>query len=93
MITWGQGGVFCITNSILLFSTEKTIKDFAEKDTFFSVGTDASGHGNIKIFSTVIHFYRDERGIIHHLLEFCEESNKTAVGIFENIRSLLKSML
>lgn len=93
MITWGQEGVLCITNNILLVSPEKTIKDFAEKDTFYSVGTDASSHGNIKMFSTVIHFYRDEKGIIHHLLHFCEESNDTAVGIFENIGSLLKLML
>lgn len=93
MTTWGQGEVLCIINNILLSSTEKTIKDFAEKDTFFSEGTDASSHGNIKMFSTVIHFYRHERGIIHHLLDFCEESNQTAVAIFENVRSLLKSML
>lgn len=93
MTTWGQGGVLCTTNNIWLFSTEKTIKDFAEKDVFFSVGTQASSHGNIKMFSTLTHFYRDERRTIHHLLDFCEESNETAVRIFENTRSLLKSML
>lgn len=93
MTTWGQGE-FCALPTIYdFFSTEKTIKDFAEKDFFFSVGTHASSHGNIKMFSPVIHFYRDERRTIHHLLDFCEESNETAVGIFENTRSLLKSML
>jgi len=76
MITWGQGGVLCIINNILLFSTQKTIKDFAEKDTFFSVGTDASSHGNIKMFSTVTNFCRDKRGLIHHLLDFCEKAMK-----------------
>ena len=82
-----------ITNNIVLFPTEKTIQDFAKKDTIFSVDIDASSHGNIKMFSTVIHSYRDERAIIHHLLDFCEESNETEVGMFENITNVLKLML
>lgn len=52
---------------------------------FFSVGTDSSSHGNIEMPSTVIHFNRDKRETIHHLFDFGKESNKTAVGMLENI--------
>lgn len=57
------------------------------------MGSDALSHENTKMFSTVTHFYTDERGITYHLLDFCEESNGTAVVVLENIASLPELMI
>lgn len=67
----------CIAKSIELLSDEKTIKGLFEMGIF-------SSHTNSKIFLTVVSCCAAEEGIICHVLDYFQESNDVALGIFKS---------
>lgn len=92
MIYHGRRKASCVVNSMLApLLTEQTRKDLAEKHVFFSVTTYVSNNGTCKVFPIINHSYTAEEEIIHCWLDYFQGTNETTLGIFENVKNMLKS--
>lgn len=82
----------CFAHNVLdPASLESSIKELTQ-GTFFDLSTDASNHGNIKLFPILVRFYSTNDGIKLCLLDFYEETDETATGIFKNLEQRLQSI-
>lgn len=72
-----------------------SIEDTVEKlrsGVFYSISTDASNHGHIKLFPIIVRFYSPENGIGTCLLDFYEDPDEKAIDIYNNIKNRLKAL-
>ncbi|KAL4706503.1 hypothetical protein ACJJTC_015701 [Scirpophaga incertulas] len=89
----------CITEYSLLKVTFKDVLgpastheavEILQNDTFYSVATDASNHGAIKVFPLMVRFYSPTTNLKTCVLIFHEDSNETASAIHMNLVTRLK---
>lgn len=59
---------------------------------YFSVSSDATNHGNIKIFPILVRFYTIDCGIKNCLLDFYDDADESASAIFTNIKDRLGNL-
>lgn len=59
---------------------------------YFSISSDATNHGCIKIFPILARYYSPDRGLQICLLDFYEDSNETAIAIHSNLETRLKQL-
>lgn len=69
-------------------SLETHIKELLENKTFFSISSDASNHGNIKLFPILLRYYVAGKGIKQCLFDFFDDAKESAADIFNNLRRL-----
>lgn len=90
-ITLGRTKASSIIYNVLApASLENVIKELKDA-VFFSVSTDASNHGNIKLFPIIVRYYSPNSGLCNSLLDFYEDPNEKAVDIYMNIKTRLES--
>jgi hypothetical protein len=56
----------------------------------FSIASDASNKGNVKLFPIVIQYFDTSDGIINFVLDFYEDPNETSDAIYQRIMNILK---
>lgn len=59
---------------------------------FFSVQLDASNRKNVKLFPISVQFFTMECGLQNFLLQFCENSDESADGMFNMLNNSLKEL-
>jgi hypothetical protein len=59
-------------------------------DKRFSLSTDASNKGNIKLYPIAIQYFTKEKGIISFVLNFYEDPNETSFAIYKNLKESLE---
>ncbi|KAL4702228.1 hypothetical protein ACJJTC_018921 [Scirpophaga incertulas] len=70
-------------------STHEAVK-ILQNDTFYSVATDASNHGAIKMIPLMVRFYSPTTNLKTCVLDFYEDANETASAIHMNLLTWLK---
>lgn len=60
--------------------------------TYFSVISDATSHGNIKVFPILVTFYTIDYGNKKCLLYFYDDADESALAIFTNIKDYLGNL-
>jgi hypothetical protein len=59
-------------------------------DKRFSISTDASNKGNIKLYPIAIQYFTKEKGITNFVLNFYEDPNETSFAIYKNLKESLE---
>ncbi len=75
-------------NVLAPHSIERHIK--ALKNKKFSISTDASNKGNVKLFPIALQYFDKEKGIINFVLDFYEDSDESSQAIFINLKRILE---
>lgn len=90
-LTLGRTKSSAIAHNVLgPASIEGTVK-YLQSGVYFSVSTDASNHGPIKMFPLVVRFYTPKTDVKTCVLDFYDDANETAIGIYNNIVTRLKN--
>ena len=55
----------------------------------FSISTDASNEGNMKIFPVTIQYFNTKIGLINFVLDLFEDSDESSLKIYDNLRRIL----
>ncbi len=76
-------------NVLCSFSISKHLLNFDE-ELKFSISSDASNKGNIKLYPLALRYFTKVLGIQNFILDFYEESNCTAIGIYKSISQISK---
>ncbi|KAF2888788.1 hypothetical protein ILUMI_17385 [Ignelater luminosus] len=78
-----------ITEVLGPYAIQNVIDDINTKNLFYCLQTDAFNKKNIKLFALVIQYFMAKNGIQNKLLDFYENSNESADGMFEAIQKQL----
>lgn len=65
---------------------ESVVNDLKDENMYFCLQTDASNKKNIKLFPLVVQYFTVEKGIQNKLLDFYENANESADGMFAAIK-------
>jgi hypothetical protein len=80
---------FIAKNVLCPFSISNHLLNFDE-ELKFSISSDASNKGNIKLYPLALRYFTKVLGIRNFILDFYEESNCTAIGIYKSIGEISK---
>lgn len=69
------------------YALESVINDLKDENLFFCLQTDASNKKNIKLLPLVVQYFSVQNGIQNKLLDFYENANESADGMFTAIKS------
>lgn len=72
------------------YSLQNVIDAVNTDNLFYCLQTDASNKKNIKLFPLVIQYFTAKNGIENKLIDFYENSNESADGMFEAIQKSLE---
>lgn len=78
-----------VTEVLGPYSIQNVIDAINTDNLFYCLQTDASNKKNIKLFPLVIQYFTAKNGIQNKLLDFYENSNESADGMFEAIQKSL----
>lgn len=79
-----------VTEVLGPYSLQIVIDAINRDNLFYCLQTDASNKKNIKLFPLVIQYFTAKNGIENKLLDFYENSNESADGMFEAIQKSLE---
>lgn len=68
------------------YALQSVIDDLNTENVFYCLQTDASNKKNIKLFPLVVQYFTAKTGIQNKLLDFYENSNESADGMFNAIQ-------
>jgi hypothetical protein len=78
-------------NILAPHSIENHVTRLISNDQIFSISTDASNRGNLKMFPIVIQYYTVDEGLVNFVLDLFEDPKETAKDIYNNLKNSLKS--
>ena len=74
-------------------SMEATLNDIS-KVTYYSIATDASNKGSVKVFPVALRFFLPEVGVKNTLIDFYEDTDERATTVSMQLeKSLLSALL
>lgn len=79
-----------VTNVFAPFAASK-VKEELAKCNFVSIATDASNHGNIKMFPVMMRYFIPTEGVKIKIIEFVAQSNETGVAVFDLLNTSIDS--
>ncbi|KAL4721610.1 hypothetical protein ACJJTC_011663 [Scirpophaga incertulas] len=79
-----------VTEVLGPYSLQNVIEVINTDNLYYCLQTDASNKKNIKLFPLVIQYFTVKNGIENKLLDFYENSNESADGMFESIQNSLE---
>ncbi|RVE40922.1 hypothetical protein evm_014426 [Chilo suppressalis] len=79
-----------VTEVLGPYSVQNVVDAVNTDNLFYCLQTDASNKKNIKLFPLVIQYFTAKNGIEQKLLDFYENSNESADGMFEAIQNSLE---
>lgn len=79
-----------VTEVLGPYSIQNVLDAINADNLFYCLQTDASNKKNIKLFPLVIQYFTAKNGIENKLLDFYENSNESADGMFEAIQKSLE---
>lgn len=86
----GRTKMEALVNEVLgPYALETVLTDLHSPDTYFCLQTDASNKKNIKLFPLVVQYFDAENGIQNKLLDFYENPDESADGMFQAINQSL----
>ena len=77
------------TNILSPLSVKTHLKKINEK--CFSISSDASNKGNVKLFPIGVQYFDTNEGIVNFVLDFYEDSNETSDAIFAKLNHSLET--
>ena len=77
-----------VENVLAPLAQERLIQELQEAK-FFSVATDSSNVGNLKMYPLVVQYFAKEEGIKIGLLDFYEDANETSESISRQIEKVV----
>ncbi|XP_047999563.1 uncharacterized protein LOC125236694 [Leguminivora glycinivorella] len=79
-----------LVNEVLApYALESVLESLRSPDIFYCVQTDASNKKNIKLFPLVVQYFDSENGVQNKLIDFYENANESADGMFQAINNSL----
>jgi hypothetical protein len=78
-----------VENVLAPFSIEKHLKYILNNNNKFSISTDASNKGNMKIFPVAIQYFNTKEGLINFVLDLFEDSDESSFKIHDNLKRVL----
>lgn len=57
---------------------------------YFSIATDSSNRGSVKLFPVKVRYFSKQEGIKHGLLDFYEDSNESSEAITKNLVDVIE---
>nr|XP_049699481.1 uncharacterized protein LOC126055228 [Helicoverpa armigera] len=89
-LTLGRTKASAIAHNVLGPASTQEAVETLQKDTFYSISTDASNHGATKMFPLMVRFYSPNTNLKTCVLDFYEDAHETASAIYENLVTRLK---
>ena len=80
-----------VTDVLGPYAVEGVINDLNNEDVFYCLQTDASNKKNIKLFPLVVQYFSVNNGIQNRLLDFYENPDESADGMFAAIKKSIDS--
>lgn len=80
-----------VTEVLGPYAVESVINNLNDEDVFYCLQRDASNKKNIKLFPLVVQYFSINNGIQNKLLDFYENSNESADGMFAAIKESMDS--
>ncbi|XP_063361394.1 uncharacterized protein LOC134650372 [Cydia amplana] len=81
-----------VTEVLGPYSLQGVVDDLKNEDQYFSLQTDASNKKNIKLFPLVVQYFSAKNGLQTKLLDFYENINESADGMFSSIKESLANL-
>ena len=72
------------------YAIQNVIDDLNTDNLFYCLQTDASNKKNIKLFPLVVQYFTAKNGIQNKLIDFYENSNESADGMFQAIQKSME---
>ncbi len=69
----------------------KNMKILLSSEQKFSISTDASNKGNIKLFPVAIHYFDVNEGLVNFIIDFYDDPNESSNDIHKNLIKILNS--
>ncbi|KAF0747282.1 Uncharacterized protein FWK35_00015286, partial [Aphis craccivora] len=91
-ISLGRTKASCLIYNVLAPASIEEIVEKLRLGVFYSISTDASNHGHIKLFPIIVRFYSPDNGISTCLLDFYEDPDEKAIDIYNNIKNRIKAL-
>ena len=86
----GRTKMECLAENVLCpLSIEMHLKTIEDK--CYSIASDASNKGNVKLFPIGIQYFDVKSGIVNFVLDFYEDPNETSEAIYNRIKDSVKS--
>lgn len=79
-----------VTEVLGPYALQNVIEDLNKENLFFCLQTDASNKKNIKLFPLVVQYFTVKNGVENKLLDFYENSNESADGMFQAIQKSME---
>lgn len=79
-----------VTEVLGPYAIQNVIDDLNNDSMFYCLQTDASNKKNIKLFPLVVQYFTAKNGIQNKLLDFYENSNESADGMFHAIQKSME---
>ncbi len=73
-------------NILAPHSIDNDVTRLISNDQIFSISTDASNKGNLKMFRIVIQYYTVDEGLVNFVLDLLEDPKETAKDIYNNLK-------
>ncbi|CAG9566208.1 unnamed protein product [Danaus chrysippus] len=89
-LTLGRTKASAIAHNVLGPASIQEAVEILQNETFYSVATDDSNHGAIKMFPLMVRFYSPNTNLKTCVLDFYEDANETASAIHMNLITRLK---
>lgn len=89
-ISLGRTKASCLIYNVLAPASIEEIVEKLRLGVFYSISTDESNHGHMKLFPIIVRFYSPDNGISTCLLDFYEDPDEKAIDIYNNIKIELK---
>lgn len=89
-MTLGRTKASCIAFNVLGPASLETHLEELLKGIFYSISTDASNHGSLKMFPVVIRYYIPSEGIRVCLLDFFKDADESANAVFLNLKTKIE---
>lgn len=79
-----------VTEVLGPYAIQNVIDDLNTDNLFYCLQTDASNKKNIKLFPLVVQYFTAKNGIQNKLIDFYENSNESADGMFQAIQKSME---
>ncbi|CAH0551282.1 unnamed protein product [Brassicogethes aeneus] len=85
----GRTKATSIAENVLAPKSQEMLLSDLRESKYFSIGSDASNKGNIKMFPLIVQYFKWSKGIKQGVLDFYNDQQETSEAIYNKIKEIL----